>query len=123
MTFTLTILGRLFFTLIADFLYAPIWWYTSGVVWIMRNMFGSIQNTARDVGLGVWVKNIFVPMYGQYDAWGRVVSFIVRVANIVARFFWVLIWAIICFAVIVIWFSAPPVIFYELLTSGLRLFS
>ncbi len=37
------------------------------------------------LGVGVWIKNIFVPMYGSYDFAGRFISFFVRLAMIGAR--------------------------------------
>ena len=47
------------------------------------------------LALGVWIKNIFVPMFGQRDWQSRLISVFMRIVNIVGRsialFFWTLI--------------------------------
>jgi len=36
-------------------------------------------------GLGIWVKNLFVPMYGETSLTGRAISFGVRFVMIIVR--------------------------------------
>jgi len=113
----ITIVNSLFLQLVVDVFYAPVWWYSQGLLWFFRKVIASIRETANAAGLGIWVKNILVPMYGQYDIWGRIVSFIVRFANIIGRALWVLIWTIICLAALLIWIAAPITLLVIFLSS------
>lgn len=86
---------KLFFTtIILDFLRFPIWWYTEGIRSVGAWAAGSIRRRETAVGLWVWAKNIFVPMYGQRDWQGRLVSFLFRVVFLVVRLFLMLGWVI-----------------------------
>ena len=113
----ITIVNSLFLQLVVDVFYAPVWWYSQGLLWFFRKVVASIRETAQSAGLGIWVKNIFVPMYGQYDIWGRIVSFIVRFANIIGRAVWVFVWAIICLVVLLAWIAAPITLLVIFLSS------
>lgn len=56
----------------------PIWWYSKGLVrWVrgLKNFFNGYRGV---LGVGVWVRNLFVPMYGSYDIAGRLISFFMR---------------------------------------------
>lgn len=114
-----TALGKLFLSLCLEIITAPLWWYIGGVVWVAVRIGASIRDAAQQAALGLWIKNLFVPMYGQHDVWGRIVSFIIRAANIVARGLWVVLWAIICGAAFVAWIAAPAVVFYYFVLSTL----
>lgn len=114
--------GRLFLALFFELLTAPLWWYSGGMIWILKQAQSSISNTSQSAGLGLWVRNLFVPMYGQYDVWGRIVSFIIRFANIIARSLWVAVWAVLCLAVVAVWAAAPAIVFYLFILSLLNLF-
>jgi len=83
----------------------------------MKSVGSSIADTAAAAGLGLWVRNIFVPMYGQHDVWGRIVSFIIRLANIVVRSMWVSLWALLCVVVVAAWIAAPLFVVYLLVTT------
>ena len=117
MSVSATIVGKLFLALFFEIFYAPIWWYTHGLVWFVRCAGRSVRETARSLALELWVKNIFVPMYGQYDFWGRVVSFIVRLANIFRRGLWVALWALMCLCVILLWILTPISLLYLFLSG------
>lgn len=59
--------------------------------------------------VGLWIKNILVPMYGQGDFWGRIVSFGMRLANIVGRILAWLVWAAILLVGWIVWPLLPLV--------------
>lgn len=90
-------------------LFFPIWWYTRGLVGVLRFAGGSIRNQYISLGLGVWMTNLFVPMYGTTDWAGRIISFFVRFVVIIARGLMLVIWTIIIIAVIVIYLLLLPV--------------
>lgn len=63
----------------------PMWWYGRGLIsWVQFcwRMFGDYRAW---LGVGLWVRNLFVPMYGSYDFVGRIVSFFMRVVMILLR--------------------------------------
>lgn len=68
-----------------DVLLFPLWWYTKGIVYTTQKLWYSARKQAARVAVGLWVKNLFVPMYGQYDWQGRVISFFVRLFQIIGR--------------------------------------
>lgn len=74
----------------------PVWWYTTGLGctlgWMIRSMKGSV----RFFELNIWVKNVFVPMYGEEGFSGRLISFGVRLAVIVFKTIGV---AVLCFVI------------------------
>lgn len=77
-----------------DILKFPIWWYSSGLVWLGRFCRDTLQSYARFFAVSVWMKNIFVPMFGQNDWQSRLISLFMRSVQIVARSFGLMIIAI-----------------------------
>jgi hypothetical protein len=63
----------------------PLWWYTRGLVNTATELFASIRKQATKLAIGVWIRNIFTPMYGRSDWQSRLISIIVRVAQICGR--------------------------------------
>ena len=116
-----TIISRLFAGIFFEIISAPIWWYSQGLVWFIKRIGLSIKDTSVSAGLGLWVKNLFVPMYGQYDAWGRIVSFLVRFANIIGRSLWVGLWVVLCLLALSVWIALPLVLFFIFISSIIRL--
>jgi hypothetical protein len=114
------IIGRLFTGLFFEIIYAPVWWYSAGLAWFVGRVGASIKETSISAGLGIWVKNLFVPMYGQYDVWGRIMSFFVRFTNIIVRSLWVGLWVALCFVAICVWVALPPALFFIFISSLIR---
>src|SRR3989338_393422 len=92
---------------IADFFYTPIWWYTRGLWKQVRGIIGSVVARQEALAIDVWVKNIFVPMYGQYDFAGRAISFFMRGAQIVGRMIILIIWGFLLLAWFFAWVVMP----------------
>jgi hypothetical protein len=94
---------------------APVFWYTRGLVdaakWC-RNFWFDGWNR---FGLGVWAKNLFVPMYGQSDITGRLISIFMRLVEIIARFVVMIFWTIFALALFVLYVAGPLFALYELL--------
>lgn len=75
-----------FLLLPRDLLYFPIWWYTRGFLRFAKSFGQALHFKWQELGVGIWVKNLFVPMFGERDMAGRLISFFVRLANIIIRF-------------------------------------
>ncbi len=68
-----------------EFVLLPIWWYSTGLLLMLQWFAGSIKGSVRFFALDVWVKNLFVPMYGEESISGRLISFGVRLFMIIVR--------------------------------------
>lgn len=103
----LTYSGKIIVSLFLEIIYFPVWWYSVGFFRFFRNVRLFLRKRERSLGFLVWAKNIFVPMYGQSDFAGRLISFFMRLVQIIARGFILLLWIIFCLFSLVIWLALP----------------
>lgn len=98
--------------LISDFFislfYWPFWWYSKGLLYIIQTTWSLIDYYAKSLAINIWVKNIFVPMFGQRDWQSRIISFIVRLANIFFRSLILVIWSTLCLTIPIIYVLILP---------------
>src|SRR3989338_2052661 len=87
----------------------PVWWYSRGLVSTARFCVDTIQNQARELSVSIWLKNIFVPMYGSYDIAGRLISFVVRVAQIFVRSLFLAVYTVGLLLLFVLYLILPVV--------------
>lgn len=92
----------------------PIWWYTAGfahiLAWFRRSAVAYWQRLC----VGLWARNLLVPMYSQYDWWGRIISFLIRLAQVIARSVWYGAYLLLLALVIMAWPIAPIAVVYFL---------
>jgi len=69
------------------------------------------------MGLGVWIKNLFVPMFQQYDWQGRIISFFMRLFQIIFRFIGFIIMFAIYLVIFLGWFALPALAVYMFMQS------
>jgi len=100
--------------LIGDILYWPIWWYSKGLVQTGLFCLNEIKSQYQILGLGTWLKNIFTPMFGQYDWEGRIISFFARLIQIIARTALLITWTIVILILFLAWIILPIFIFYQI---------
>jgi hypothetical protein len=93
--------------IIFSVLYFPVWWYSLGFFRFAKRIFSFWREQAFSLAVLVWLKNIFTPMYGQSDFVGRLISFGVRLVQVIIRSFILLIWLIICLIIILFWPAFP----------------
>ncbi|MFA6215238.1 MAG: hypothetical protein WC768_01565 [Patescibacteria group bacterium] len=108
--------------LIGDILYWPIWWYTKGLIKTAAYCLNEIEGQQERLGLAVWAKNLFTPMFGQYDIEGRIISFFIRLVQIIARTILLFVWAILIFCLFLFWLILPVIIGYEIFNNFIGLF-
>lgn len=101
--------------IIRDILYFPIWWYSRGLNNILKSLGNFLINKQKSLGLFVWIKNIFVPMYGQYDWQGILISFFVRLIQIIIRSIAMIFWIILAVLAICFWLLLPIFVIYEII--------
>jgi len=101
--------------LIGDLLYWPVWWYSRGLRKVAEFCWQSIAGKQRELGIAIWIKNIFVPMFGQYDWEGRLISFFARLVIICSRSVVWIFWSLLVSTVLVGWILLPFAIYYQLI--------
>ncbi len=99
-----------------EVLMLPIWWYTGGMIRTLRWMLDSMKTAPGFFGLQVWVKNIFVPMYGDTSFVGRLVSFGVRSFMIFIRGIGTLFLVILILIATVAYVLVLPILLYLFIT-------
>ena len=100
--------------LVYEIFYFPVWWYWRGLLNLLIWARDFLINQQKSLALFVWVKNIFKPMFAQYDWQGILISFLVRVAQIIFRGIIMLLWLILALAVILFWILLPIIVIYEI---------
>lgn len=110
---------KIILKIIWDFVYFPLWWYSEGLLKTLKGVFNFWREQETSLGFSVWLKNIFVPMYGQHDFAGRAISFFIRLVQIIFRGAALLIFIILGLLFLVTYLILPPAV---LLAIALQLF-
>ncbi len=100
-----------------EFLLLPLWWYTKGALLVWGWIWQAIKNTSVLFGLTVWVKNLFVPMYGETGFSGRAISFFIRLFMIIGKGIGVAVWSLLLFIAFIIYLLFLPFALFSLLTN------
>lgn len=104
----------IFWDILVDILYFPVWWYTQGLARAGRNSWQKIKYAEATLGVWLWIRNIFVPMFGQRDAAGVIISFIMRVLQIIGRGLILLLISVFEIILLVLWIVLPVFIASEI---------
>lgn len=79
-------LGRLIFVdLLGSVIWFPVWWYTKGLILVAKKFLDIMRYRSRSYGFKIWIRNFFVPMYGQNDLTGKLVSVFMRFVVLIAK--------------------------------------
>lgn len=111
----LLVFQRLAFESILDIFYFPLWWYTGGVVHSVRWCAQFFMQGNHSLAPMLWLKNLFVPMFGQYDWQGRIISFVMRFFQFCFRSLALLFWFFICVVLFLGWLALPVAVFSGLI--------
>lgn len=85
----------------------PVWWYTRGLSRVARWASQTLRGWEHAVGLRLWLKALFVPMYGQNDLQGRLISFFMRFVVLIARMVQVAVGAVLVIVVLLVYLALP----------------
>ena len=96
----------------------PFWWYGKGLLIVANWGRHSIYGVYQLVGLGVWVHNLFVPMFGDTTIAGRLISFGARLFMIVFKSIIVVLYSVLMLIVILLYLIAPPVCVFGIFFHG-----
>ena len=105
--FPLNLIKYTVIDLIKHLLYCLLWWYTSGFLITLKHIGARILVVWHSLALQVWFKNIFRPMYGQYDTASRIISFFMRMIQIIVRMIIMIIITILLILLIGIYLVLP----------------
>lgn len=103
-----SVFSYIVFDLFGSIFYFPVWWYTHGLLACLRWIGRALVYRWKAYAMAIWLKNFFVPMYGQYDWGGRMVSIFVRFFVLFGRFIAFVMEALIYFIALLMWIAAPP---------------
>ncbi|PJA11135.1 hypothetical protein COX67_01360, partial [Candidatus Falkowbacteria bacterium CG_4_10_14_0_2_um_filter_36_22] len=92
----------------------PLWWYSTGLMRLLNNLRNFLSDREKSLALLIWIKNIGRPMYGQYDWQGRIISFFMRLIQIIIRSFFMLFWLALALAILGLWALLPFIVLYNI---------
>ncbi len=110
-TYSAKLLGRTS----KDILFFPVWWYSYGLFYLFLKLKKFLANREKGLSLWVWIKNLFQPMYGQNDWQGAIISFFIRLFQIIFRSIIFIFWFILVVFVFLIWILLPILTVYEII--------
>jgi hypothetical protein len=90
-----------------DLLYFPIWWYSTGLMERVNGAADLITGASRSLQIGLWIRNIFVPMYGAYDWQSRIISVFMRTVQIIGRVIALVFWIVFAFVLFALYVFGP----------------
>jgi hypothetical protein len=102
---------------------APVFWYTRGGFDAFKYCVRLIVRRWKTLGLGVWIANIFVPMYGQHDLAGSLISFFMRLFQIIVRGAVMIIWTALVIAGFIAYLVMPILITVEFIRQIAGIFT
>jgi hypothetical protein len=85
----------------------PVWWYTKGLALVAGGVVAAIRGQAKSISITVWVKNLFVPMYGLHDWQSRLISFVARTATIAGKGFMLGVWSLVMVVALLVYIAFP----------------
>lgn len=103
-------LPKIILQIVRDLLYFPLWWYSVGLWRTLLRVGNFLQERQMVLGLSVWVRNVFTPMYGQRDFAGKLISFLMRLFQIIIRGLLMLIYLLLALVAIIFWLTLPPLV-------------
>ncbi len=107
--------------ILGSVLHFPLWWYTTGFQDVLNWVSRTLSYRWRSFNMALWLKSLFVPMYGQYDLIGRLVSVFMRLVVLIGRSIFLLVEASILLIITLLWLIAPlvgVVLFLDGLSRG-----
>ena len=103
--------------LLKEVLYFPIWWYPAGLKRTVLYIWNSIRSSFNNLALPIMFKNLFKPMFGQYDREGRIISFFMRIILTISRLVVFILFIIFYILLLIIWVVIPIIIVWGIVNN------
>ncbi len=97
----------------------PLWWYSGGLFLVIKGIGHILARVHERLVPELWLRYLFVPMFGQVDWQGRMVSIVIRLLNAIVRGLILFVAALIALATIALWLGIP-VLWFLYLKRGIR---
>lgn len=104
-----------FVDLLGGIVFFPVWWYSHGLARVAGSLSRAFMAEERSLAIGVWLKNLFVPMYNANDIAGRLISFFMRLVQIVGRTVVLGVYLVLLLLMLVLYVTLPVFVVFELL--------
>ena len=98
----------LFVDLFGSIAWFPVWWYTDGLTLAASKAVAALRYRSQAYAFRIWIRNFFVPMYGQHDLAGRLVSVFMRLIVLVGRSIAIAVEAIAYALALLLWMLILP---------------
>jgi hypothetical protein len=95
--------------LLGSVVWFPVWWYTKGFQRMVNAAALALRYRASSYAFRIWLKNFFVPMYGQHDLAGRTVSVFMRFVVLIGRLIAFAVEAAVYGIGLFLWIVAPMI--------------
>ncbi len=99
---------------ILEILYFPVWWYGVGLQNAFSFFTRGVAEADRNTGFTLLIKNIFKPMFAQYDKQGRIISFVMRLVLIFYKGLLFILMLLFDFITLVFWVLLPVMVIWGL---------
>lgn len=86
----------------------PLWWYTFGLKMMIEWLGRTIKMINQYSAVSIWIRNLFVPMYGETAVSGRIISFFVRLFMILLRGLAFIIFSLLALLIFVFYLAILP---------------
>lgn len=89
----------------------PLWWYTEGIGMVVSWIQEGLRYAWKEKAIGLWARNLLVPMYGDWSWSGRTLSIAMRIVVIIGRSIWLLVQLSIYLFLVFLWALLPLIAF------------
>ncbi len=97
---------------IAEVFYFPVWWYGPGLLNALDFFKNGLAGANRFTGFTLLLKNLFKPMFAQYDRQGRIISFFMRLVLIVYKGLTFVVMVIFYLVTLIFWLLLPVIVLW-----------
>lgn len=97
-----------------ELLYLPIWWYSRGIVRMLRMVRDKVAELVDTLALPILIRYIGKPMFGDYTRSGRAISLVIRIIQIVIFSVIVGVYSIVLGILFLLWLAAPIYVTYQI---------
>lgn len=103
--------------LLKEVLYFPIWWYTAGLKRTVLYIWSAMRSSLYNLALPIMFKNLFKPMFGQYDREGRIISFFMRIILTITRSVVFIFFVIFYILLLIVWIVVPIIVVWGIVNN------
>lgn len=90
----------------------PKWWYGEGFRWFIKQGKNYFFQQVKVLRLTLWVRYLFVPMFGMSDPISRLISFFIRLLAIATKLILLCLFLLFGLLLLMLYLSMPPLLLY-----------